>query len=179
MDEKQRKRNISALEWFDSIVISLTIMLILLSFFIRTARVEGRSMVPTLSSGDQVIARSLFYEPARGDIVVIDAFTEFGAPIVKRVIGVEGDVIDINFDTGEVFLNGELLEEEYISAPTTLSFDVQFPVTVPQGHLFLMGDNRPISEDSRSSAIGMIDKRDVLGKAIFRIFPLSEFGGIA
>lgn len=178
MEQKQREHNISALEWFDSIVTALAVVMVILVFFLRTSRVDGRSMNPTLQSGDQVIARSLFYKPDRGDIVIIDSETNFGQPLVKRVIGIAGDTIDINFQTGEVFLNGVLLEEDYISAPTNLSFDVQFPVTVPEGHLFLMGDNRPNSEDSRSSLIGMIDERDVLGKVIFRIYPFSEFGGI-
>ncbi|MDL2324437.1 signal peptidase I [Ruminococcaceae bacterium OttesenSCG-928-A16] len=178
MDQQQRERNIAVLEWFDAIVFALTIVLIILLFLVRTVRVDGTSMVPTLENGDQLIARSILYEPQRGDVVVIDGYIEFGAPLVKRVIGTEGDVVDIDFEQGQVFVNGQLLTEPYISAPTTRSFDVTFPVTVPEGHLFLMGDNRPNSKDSRDSDIGMIDKRDVLGKVVFRLVPFNKFGGI-
>lgn len=178
MEQKQRERNISALEWFDAIIVSLTLVSIILFFLVRTARVEGSSMVPTLTSGDQVVARSFIYRPSRGDIVLIDGYIDLGKPIVKRVIGISGDEIDINFETGDVYVNGEVIEENYISAPTTRFFDVQFPVVVPEGHLFLLGDNRPVSKDSRSSEIGMIDERDVLGKVIFRLFPLDGFGGV-
>lgn len=178
MEQKQRERNISALEWFDSIITALAFVLVILVFFLRTSRVDGRSMNPTLQSGDRVIARSLFYKPDRGDIVIVDGMTNFGSSLVKRVIGVEGDTIDIDFDKGIVYLNGVSLEEDYIAAPTNLSFDIEFPVTVPEGKLFLLGDNRPNSEDSRSSLIGMIDERDVLGKVIFRIYPFDEFGGV-
>lgn len=178
MEQTQRERNMAALEWFDSVVFALAAVLLILLFLFRTVQVDGTSMIPTLQNGDQLIALSAFYEPAREDIVVVDGYIDFGAPIVKRVIGVEGDVIDIDFATGDVFVNGKRLDEPYISAPTTRKFDVDFPVTVPEGHLFLMGDNRPGSKDSRDSEIGMIDKRDVLGKAILRLAPLNKFGGI-
>lgn len=177
MEQKQRERNIAVLEWFDAIVYALTIVLVILLFFFRTVRVDGSSMVPTLQNGNQLIARSFLYKPQRGDIVVIDGYIEFGNPIVKRVIGVGGDVVDINFDTGEVSVNGEVLDEPYISAPTTRAFDVEFPATVPEGKLFLLGDNRPNSKDSRDSEIGMIDERDVLGKMVVRFALFDKLGG--
>lgn len=178
MDSEQRERNISVLEWFDSIVFALTLVLLLLVFVVRTVRVDGASMVPTLNDGDQLIARSILYKPQRGDVVVVDGYIDYGAPIVKRVIGLAGDEVDINFETGEVFVNGQVLDEPYISAPTTNQQDIQFPVTVPEGRLFLMGDNRPRSKDSRNSEIGFIDERDILGKVFVRILPVDEFGGV-
>lgn len=178
MEQKQREKNISMLEWYDALVFALTLVLILLLFVVRSVNVDGASMEPTLQNGDQLLARSLLYTPQRGDIVVIDGYTHFGAPLVKRVVGIGGDKIFINFDTGEVFVNDILLEEPYISAPTTRGFDVVFPVTVPEGQVFLLGDNRPNSKDSRHSDIGFIDERDILGKVIFRIMPFSGFGGV-
>lgn len=178
MDQKQREANMMALEWFDAIIFALTLVLVILVFFVRTSRVDGESMMPTLSNGDQVLARSIMYTPQRGDIVVVDGYIQYGAPLVKRVIAVGGDEVDINFETGEVFVNGVLLDEPYISDLTMRSFDVTFPVVVPEGTLFLMGDNRPYSKDSRSSDIGFIDERDVLGKVFVRILPYSEAGEV-
>ncbi len=178
MEQHQREKNILTIEWFDALLISLTLVLLVLLFLVRTVTVDGISMVPTLQDNDQLIAKSLFYEPERGDIVVVDGYISYGKPLVKRVIGVGGDKVDINFDTGEVFVNDELLSEPYISAPTTLSYDVQFPVTVPEGYLFLMGDNRPHSDDSRHSEVGFVDRRDILGEVIFRLLPVNSFGSV-
>ncbi|MFV0414439.1 MAG: signal peptidase I [Oscillospiraceae bacterium] len=179
MNQKQRERNIAVLEWFDAIVFSLTLVLVILVFVVRTVRVDGTSMVPTLQDGDQLLARSILYTPQRGDIVVVDGYIQYGEPIVKRVIGLGGDEININFETGEVFVNGQLLQEPYISAPTTRAFDVEFPLIVPEGKVFLMGDNRPASKDSRHSDIGFIDERDILGKVFVRILPVTSFGEVA
>lgn len=178
MDKRQKEKNVSILEWFDAMIFALTLALLLLLFVVRTVNVDGISMVPTLKDRDQLLARSFLYTPEQGDIVVVDGYTKFGAPLVKRVVAVGGDEVDINFETGDVFVNGDKLFEPYISAPTTRAFDVKFPVVVPEGHVFLMGDNRPYSKDSRDSEIGMIDRRDILGKAIFRILPANKFGGI-
>ena len=99
--------------------------------------------------------------------------------MVKRIIALGGDTVDIDFETGAVTLNGAVLEEPYISAPTTTGYDVEFPVTVPEGCVFVMGDNRPRSLDGRSTEVGFIDERDILGKVLLRVFPLSSFGKIA
>lgn len=176
MEQKQREKNAVFLEWFDALLFALTVVLILLLFVVRTVRVDGTSMVPTLNDGDQVFARSVLYTPQRGDIVVVDGYTSYGEPLVKRVIGVGGDVVDINFETGDVFVNGELLDEPYIAEPTTTSYDVSFPLTVPEGKLFIMGDNRNRSKDSRHSDIGLVDERDILGEAFFRMLPINKFG---
>lgn len=178
MDAKQRERNMAVLEWFDAVIFALTLVMVLLVFVVRTVRVDGISMVPTLQNGDQLLARSIFYTPQRGDIVVVDGHIQYGVPLVKRVIGIGGDTVDINFETGEVFVNGELLNEPYISAPTTNQYDMQFPLVVPEGKVFLMGDNRPNSLDSRSSKIGLVDERDILGKVFIRLLPTNKFGEV-
>ena len=179
MDQLQREKNTAVLEWFDALILAFTLALILLLFVFRTSRVSGVSMEPTLYDGEQLVARSFLYEPARGDVVVVDGYTNYGEPLVKRVIALGGDTVDINFETGDVFVNGELLSEPYISAPTIRAADVQFPVTVPQGTLFVLGDNRPRSKDSRYSDIGFIDRRDILGEVVLRMFPLSRFGPVS
>ena len=178
MEQKRRERNTAILEWFDALVFALILVLVILLFVVRTVNVDGTSMQPTLMNGEQLLARSFLYTPQRGDIVVVDGYTQYGEPLVKRVIGVSGDEIDINFDTGAVFVNGELLHEDYIAEETKQSYDVQFPLTVPEGKLFLMGDNRRYSLDSRHSSIGFIDERDILGKVIFRVLPVTEFGPV-
>ena len=111
-------------------------------------------------------------------MVVTDDLIDYGKPLVKRVIALGGDVVDIDFQTGAVTVNGETLEEPYIRELTLLDEGQTFPLTVPQGKLFLMGDNRCQSKDSRSPEIGCIDERDILGKAILRIFPLQKIGVI-
>lgn len=178
MEQKRRERNTAILEWFDALVFALILVLVILLFVVRTVNVDGTSMQPTLMNGEQLLARSFLYTPQRGDIVVVDGYTQYGEPLVKRVIGVGGDEIDIDFETGNVFVNGELLHEDYIAEETKQSYDVQFPLTVPEGKLFLMGDNRRYSLDSRHSSIGFIDERDVLGKVIFRVLPVTEFGPV-
>lgn len=176
MDQRQRESNTYILEWFDALVFALTLVLLVLLILVRTVNVDGISMENTLLDGEQLMVRSVAYTPKQGDIVVVDGYTNYGAPLVKRVIGVGGDTVDIDFDAGEVYVNGEELDEPYISAPTTRAFDVKFPVEVPEGYVFLMGDNRPQSKDSRHTEIGFIDERDILGEAFLRIMPFNKFG---
>ncbi|MDL2218824.1 signal peptidase I [Ruminococcaceae bacterium OttesenSCG-928-O06] len=178
MDQARRERNTSILEWFDALLFALTLVLVVLLLVVRTVNVDGVSMVPTLQDGEQLIVRGIFYTPKYGDIVVVDGYTNYGEPIVKRVIGMGGDLVDINFETGDVIVNGTILNEPYISDLTTRKFDVEFPLVVPEGTLFLLGDNRPYSKDSRHSEIGCIDERDILGEVIFRILPISAFGTV-
>lgn len=176
-DPKQAKEN-GLFEWYDSMVFALTAIVLVFVFLVRIITVSGYSMEPTLLWNDRVAVQSLPYTPERGDVVVLDGYTDYGDPLVKRIIAVGGDTLDIDFSTGTVTLNGEQLDEPYISAPTSRSYDVIFPVVVPEGYVFVMGDNRPNSLDSRSSEVGFIDERDILGKVLLRVFPLGRFGAI-
>jgi len=133
-------------------------------------------MIPTLADGDKLIVWGVGYEPQRGDVVIVDSYTAYGKPLVKRVIAKGGDTISIDYNTGAVTVNGELLQEDYIAEPTYLGYDVVFPYTVPEGFVFVMGDNRNASLDSRSSSVGCIDERDILGKVLVRFLPVSNFG---
>ena len=141
----------------------------------RVIGVDGGSMNPTLQDGDWVAVSGMSFNIDRGDIVIATQPWERNVPIVKRVIGVGGDTVNIDFIRGEVFVNGIMLDEPYIDEPTTLSYDVKFPLTVPEGQLFVMGDNRGDSLDSRSSKIGFIDERYILGKVVFRIYPTDNW----
>ena len=167
-----------AFEWYDSLVFALTVIVLVFVFLCRIIVVSGISMEPTLESGDRVVVQGILYEPQRGDVVVVDSYIEYGDPLVKRIIALGGDTVDIDFETGEVYVNGEVLYEPCISAPTQQSFDIEFPLTVPEGQVFLMGDNRPHSTDSRSSQVGLIDERSILGKVLFRIAPINRLGKV-
>lgn len=178
MENSKNSRSRDQIEWFESIVFALTVLVLVFTFVVRVAAVNGISMENTLQPGDRLLLQSVGYTPQRGDVVVTDDLIDYGKPLVKRVIAVGGDVVDIDFQTGAVTVNGETLEEPYIRELTLLDEDQTFPLTVPQGKLFLMGDNRCQSKDSRSPEIGCIDERDILGKAILRIFPLQKIGVI-
>lgn len=172
------KKNKDILEWLDTAVLALALLALLYTFGVRMVRVDGTSMEPTLLDGERLLISSWHYTPAKGDIVVVDSYTPYGATLVKRVIAMGGDTVDIDFAAGIVYVNGEALDEPYTAAPTYLVESATFPLTVPEGCLFLMGDNRNRSKDSRSLEIGCVDERDVLGKALFRLLPFDRLGAV-
>lgn len=177
-EQKEEKPSLllsSFYEVVDSVKGAAVVVFIIFALVFRAVGVEGDSMNPTLSNGDWVAVSSVFSDYQRGDIVIVTQPWEKNVPIIKRVIAVEGDTVFIDFDKNEVYVNDELLDEPYIAQPTRLHYDVQFPLTVGEGELFVMGDNRNDSLDSRSSKIGMIDERYVLGKALFRFLPAGEW----
>lgn len=173
---ESRDRNI--LEWYEALISAVVILVLAFSFVFRIIQVEGESMERTLYQGQKLVVWGAGYTPARGDVVIVDSYTSYGRPLVKRVIALGGDSVDIDFETGVVQVNGEVLDEPYLSEPTWLSYDVEFPITVPEGTVFLMGDNRNNSLDSRSSKVGCIDERDILGKVLLRFLPFEDFGVI-
>ena len=148
-------------------------------FFVRASLVRGRSMEPTLFDGDCILVQMAGYqEPEYGDLVAIRAKDREGKHLIKRVIAKGGDTVQIDFEGGLVFVNGQRLEEPYITETTHLEGDVRFPVTVPPDCFFVLGDNRNHSQDSRSSTLGCVPRSDIEGKAIFRFAPLERFGPI-
>lgn len=174
MDTKQKKKNIVFLDWFNAIVYAFIIVMLFFTFIFRTVSVDGTSMVPTLQNGDRLFARSLFYKPKQGDIVAIDAYIPYGRSLIKRVIATGGDTIEIDVKSQQVIVNNEVLQEDYIANAIFSLDDVEFPLIVPEGKVFLMGDNRNFSTDSRNTVIGFIDERDILGKIIFRFLPFKD-----
>lgn len=162
------------------VMVCLIFVTILFVFAIRLVGVIGDSMYPTLHNGDKLTLLSNFlYEPEVGDIVVLKAPDFDDKPIVKRVIAMEGQTVDINFETGQVWVDGELLDEPYINEPTYRREGTEFPLTVPENCIYVMGDNRNHSTDSRNPQIGCVDQRYVLGKALRVVMPLDRFGGIS
>lgn len=169
---RQQQRNV--LSYLHDIVFGLAGVLLVVMLIFRMVVVSGPSMMQTLQNGDRlVILSNVFYnEPKYGDIIVAskDSFKN-GEPIIKRVIATEGQQVDIDFHAGVVYVDGKALDEPYINTPTNLSEGVVFPLTVDDGCVFVMGDNRNDSMDSRDPQIGLIDKREILGRAVFLVLP--------
>ena len=162
------------------LVICLSFVTIIFVFAVRLVGVDGESMYPTLHDGDMLTLQSNFtYEPKVGDIVVLRSENFERGPLVKRIIAMDGQTIDIDFETGEVSVDGVVLDEPYINDPTTRYEGMDFPVTVPEDCVFVMGDNRLHSTDSRDPRIGCVDKRYVLGKVLTVFWPLNRFGGVS
>ena len=164
----------SVLEYLHDVVYILALILVLFTFCMRVVIVSGSSMFSTLVDGDYLllINRPLCGELEQGDIVVasMERFKD-GEPIVKRVVATEGQTVDIDFRAGIVYVDGVALEEEYTYTPTHLSEGMEFPLVVEEGCLFLMGDNRGDSRDSRAPEIGLVDEREILGRAVFLMLP--------
>lgn len=172
------KRSDELFDWVQCIASALVVCILVFVFLVRTVGVIGSSMVPTLEEGDRLIISKLFYTPKSGDIVVLHKDSFMKEPIIKRVIATEGQTVDIDFDAGIVYVDGVALDEPYTNDYTYDREDFDEPVTVPENCIFVMGDNRNRSTDSRTEALGCVDTRYLLGKALFRITPFSKFGGI-
>jgi len=173
MQEKKQSAGKEFYEWVQALVGSVLLVVLVFTFVIRLIGVDGSSMEPTLKHGDRLLVlNSLWYDDYRyGDIVVLrkDSFME--EPIVKRVIATEGQTVDIDFDAGLVYVDDVALEEDYINDYTYLEEGTEFPLIVPQGSVFVLGDNRNHSSDSRDSRLGTVDCRYVIGKAVFLAYP--------
>ena len=166
-------------EWVEALITALTAVMILFVFLFRVnIGVIGDSMKPNYQDGYRVFVSCVDHRLSRGDIVVVDSnATKLKERIIKRVIATEGQKVNIDFDTGIVSVDGQELDESaYIKNGITKNqYDLKFPQTVPPGHIFVLGDNRTISNDSRSSDIGMIDCRYVIGKVDFLLKPFRGF----
>lgn len=176
--EKQTAKGRDLYEWVQSLVGSVLVVVAIFTFVIRMMGVDGHSMLNTLQHGDRllVVNSMLYYDYKYGDIVILRKNGVFDDdPIVKRVIAVEGQTVDIDFAEGIVYVDGEALEEDYIREPTYTAEGTEFPLTVPEGSIFVMGDNRNGSSDSRDYRLGTVDTRYVIGKAAFLIFPGPDY----
>ncbi len=166
------------IEWLESFVFAIFIVILLFTFIFRIVQVDGPSMEDTLHDGDRLILTHFNYTPKRGDIVVLNS-EGLNETIIKRVIAVGGDTVSIDFLKGEVTVNGEVLKEDYIKELTYLEEGRAIKdLTVGDGQVFVMGDNRNHSTDSRNAKVGLVNNDDILGKAIFRIYPVSKAGSV-
>lgn len=165
--------------YLHDLIYLLAAIVVIFTLCFRIVVVSGPSMYNTLVDGDflLLLSNTFYHNQKQGDIVVVskDSFDN-GTPIVKRIIATEGQTVDIDFKTGTVRVDGEVLSEPYIHSPTTTFEGMTFPLTVEEGCIFVLGDNRMDSKDSRDPEIGLIDQREVLGRAIFLFIPGNNQG---
>ena len=186
MAKEESGLKVNLFYWLQALVVALVALTVVFTFFGRIVVVVGQSMEPTLSNGELLIIQSVGYEPQQGDIVVLNKYTSSvldGDAIVKRCIATEGQTVEIDYVTGTVTVDGVVLDEPYIKEamrdPGLVNSNMTITsVTVPEGSIFVLGDNRNNSTDSRHVQVGTIDERYVLGKAVLVLFPLDRIGPI-
>ena len=164
---------------------ALTAVVLVFVFAVRLVGVSGPSMLPTLQDRNYLLVSKLFYDPQPGDIVVLtkEGFlvNEDGREdsFVKRIIAVGGQTVDIDYDAGVVYVDGEPQDSSFTLTPTTRRGDMKLPATVPEGHVFVLGDNRNGSTDSRYTMVGMVDERYIVGRVLLRVLPITKFGAVS
>lgn len=182
--KREEKPSDDLFYWLSAVTTALVCLVLVFTFLGRLTRVDGESMENTLVDGQLLLVWSLGYEPQQGDIVVLNKTTAEhlnGVAIVKRVIAVGGQTVDIDYATNTVYVDGEVLDEPYIKEPMwdvtgADPYRTETHFEVPEGSVFVMGDNRNNSDDSRDNRIGTVDEGYILGKAVFSVFPFSTFG---
>ena len=188
-DEKQKEElssedslKVDLYFWLQALVMVLVALILIFTFVGRIIGVDGDSMYPTLHNGDLLLLQSVGYEPKQGDVVVLTKeFDTSEGPIVKRVIATGGQHVVIDYDAGTVTVDGEVLDEPYINPEEVMrqpGGETLTDVVVPEGSIFVMGDNRNHSSDSRNVTLGTVDERYVLGRALWIILPFDHFGAI-
>ena len=210
-DDKEKKPSAAEefIDWVETVICAFFVVILIFTFILRIANVDGGSMLPTLVEGDRLIVSHLMYTPKAGDIVIVNTEHPLRAcescgqmvydmelptcptcgkidtlhvqknekAIVKRVIATENQTVDVDITTGKVTVDGVVLDEPYILEPTAEDEGFHnYPVTVPEGCVFVMGDNRNNSTDSRSSWLGFVEEDDILGKVVLRVFPFDSIG---
>ena len=171
-------------EWVQAIVVALVVAMFLRTYVFTLVDVSGSSMVPTLHDKDKLFVWRLANSYEQGDIVIFRPAASKNTPYVKRVIATEGQSVDIRYnaleDCAEVYVDGEKLEENYINEKINGSHigDGTYPCVVPENCLFVLGDNRNNSSDSRLSVVGMVDTESVIGEAKCRLWPFDAVGGL-
>ena len=165
----------SFFHWMSGIVAVLFVIFLVVMLFFRPVTVSGPSMEPTLHDGDRLFVYSFMYEPENGDVIVARSPDGADMPVIKRVIAKEGQVVEVDYENGTVTVDGVVMEENYISGMSKVpQNEIEYPYTVPADRIFVMGDYRDESRDSRHKTFGCIDENTVAGKAVFRFYPFSS-----
>lgn len=159
-----------------TIIFVFVFMSVIFTFIMRDANVVGNSMLDTLHSDDKILMTNFMYKPKCGDIVAINAENQIEKRIIKRVIATEGQTLVVDYSKNAVYVDGIQIDEPYVSSITREpSNPLQIPYVIPEGYIFVMGDNRIISLDSRDKSIGLVSVNDVIGKAQFIVYPFDRF----
>jgi signal peptidase I len=182
------------MDLLESVLVSVFVVMLMLTYLICTADVDGTSMLPTLTDKDRLLVTRIDKEYERGDILILDVENAnllddeghvvtrdagFQKRIVKRLIATAGQEVNIDFAEGIVYVDGQALDEPYTSSLTTRDeYAFTYPITVPEGYVFVLGDNRHVSNDSRSDEVGLIPESGIVGKVLLRISPLRSFGTV-
>jgi signal peptidase I len=176
--EKEVLRDVawtSVFRWVNVLILSFAVLSILFSVFIRIISISGTSMQPTLDDGDVVIYYNLEYSPEIGDIVIIKTGKDDSSIIVKRIIALAGQSVTVDYDKKTVFVDGKVVSEPYVTEMfKSEKNEIDYPYTVPEGHVFVLGDNRTDSVDSRNKNIQAIPECDIMGRVMFKVYPFSE-----
>ncbi len=160
---------------FSYLLLCMLIIFTAFTFFLRLVQVDGGSMNPTLHTGDKIIISNFLYTPDYGDIIAISKKGAEEESMIKRVIALPGDSVIIDFDTHIITVNGKVIYEDYeVTEPISEQYDLTYPVTVPDDCVFVLGDNRNNSIDSRSESVGFIKLDEISGKALIRLFPIGQ-----
>lgn len=183
--EQKKRKSASRIvfEWMEEVVIAVVMITLLFTFVFRVITVTGTSMLPNYSEGDRILVTGGALGVSQGDVVVINNVLD--EPIIKRVIATEGQVVDFDYEKKAVLVDGSPVDETQFGlrngitdVPFTSFELLEFPQAVPPGCVFVLGDNRSVSEDSRYQVVGMVDKRNILGKAVFHLFPFQKLGPV-
>lgn len=160
------------------LLLFMTVIFVAFTFFFRLVSVEGGSMLPTLYTGDKIIISNFLYTPDYGDIIAVNKEAAEESSMIKRVIGLPGDTVSINFETHIITVNGNVIFEDYeVYEPISEAYDMNYPsdtVTVPEGSVFVLGDNRNNSVDSRHEQVGFISLDEINGRALFKLYPIGR-----
>ena len=172
-----------ALDWIETIVMAFVIVTVVFTFAARVVTVDGTSMEPNYYDGDRVLVTSLAGEAKAGDVVIIVHALE--ETLIKRVVATEGQVVDFDNELGELIVDGQVVNGEVYGtrngitfAPENVGDTMDFPQTVPEGCVFVLGDHRDDSTDSRKLSVGMVDRRNILGRVVFNLYPMSKIGPV-
>ncbi len=176
-------RAAAVLEWLEELTAAVVFIAVAFTFVVRVVTVSGTSMEPNYQDQDRLLVAGCWGGPRRGDVVVILNVLE--EPILKRVIATAGQTVRFDDAAGVVLVDGRPVDDTKFgleNGRTYLPYGspdrMEFPQTVPPGCVFVLGDNRPVSEDSRFRAVGMVDERHILGRAVFRLSPAESFGPV-